>query len=137
MLRHASRVVKIFIDYNNNGTFTDPGEEVATKSGSGWRSNITFSGNLVYPAGMTVGNSTRMRIVAEETTDTTYCSTLRQLWQWRDAGLYSNFYCSANDVSVSAVVDPLPGILPGRFPKGFYKNKKFRHCFAGQRSHFI
>ena len=64
----ASRVVKIFIDYNNNGLLTDPGEEAVVSPVLAGGA-VSFSGTLNVPNGMTVGNNTLLRIVAEETTD--------------------------------------------------------------------
>ncbi len=103
-----ARVVKMFIDYNNNGNFTDPGETVSVSpvlAGG----VATYSGNILVPAGMTVGNSSILRIVAEETSDTSVV---------KPCGIYGNgetqdysvhFIALTNDVSMSAVVDPLPG----------------------------
>lgn len=53
-------VAAVYIDYNQNGIFTDAGEAV-TLTGPG-----TFSGNIVVPANATVGN-TRMRVVSRFT----------------------------------------------------------------------
>jgi len=63
----ASKIVKVFIDYNNNGVFTDAGELAATSSVI--TGNGTFSGNITTPLGLTVGNTLLMRIVVSETTD--------------------------------------------------------------------
>jgi hypothetical protein len=104
----ASRVVKIFIDYNNNGTFTDPGETVAVSSVLAG-GIITYSGNLNVPAGMTAGNSTRLRIVAQETTDTSTVQPCNNYLNGETEDFTVNFLTLTNDVSVSAVVDPLPG----------------------------
>jgi hypothetical protein len=105
----ASRVVKIFIDYNNNGTFTDPGEEVAGSSVLTGGNNITFTGNLLIPTGMTVGNSTRMRIVAEETTDSSTVLPCGSYGNGETQDYTVKFVALTNDVSVSAIVDPLQG----------------------------
>ncbi|HEY4936120.1 MAG TPA: GEVED domain-containing protein, partial [Puia sp.] len=105
----ASRVVKIFIDYNNNGTFTDAGEEVAGSSVLAGGNNITFSGNLHIPPGMTVGNSTRMRIVAEETTDSNTVQPCGSYGNGETQDYTVKFIALTTDVSVSAIVDPLQG----------------------------
>jgi Subtilase family/GEVED domain/Secretion system C-terminal sorting domain len=104
----ASRAVKIYIDYNNNGTFTDPGEEVAGSpllSGG----NISFTGNLQIPQGMTVGNSTRLRIVTQETTDTSTVQPCGSYGNGETQDYTVTFIALTNDVGVSAVVDPLQG----------------------------
>jgi hypothetical protein len=63
----AARIVKIFIDYNNDGVFDTTTELAATSSvlnGNG----IYFIDTIDLPE-LVQGNTTRMRIVAEETTD--------------------------------------------------------------------
>ncbi|HVU85076.1 MAG TPA: GEVED domain-containing protein, partial [Puia sp.] len=103
----AQRVVKIFIDYNHNGNFTDPGEQVAVSNVLAGGA-ITFSGNITVPTGMKINDISVLRIVAQETTDTS---------QVKPCGTYSNgetedfrvqFVPLANDLSINAVVDPLP-----------------------------
>jgi hypothetical protein len=104
----ASRVVKIFIDYNNNGTFTDPGETVAVSPVLAGGA-ATYSGNLTVPLGVTVGNSTVLRIVAEETTDTSAVLPCGTYPNGETQDFSVAFTNVANDVSASAVIDPLPG----------------------------
>ena len=105
----ASRGVKIYIDYNNDGTFTDPGDEVAGSSVLTGGNNITFTGNIKVPGGMKVGNSTRMRIVAEETTDTSTIQPCGSYGNGETQDYTVTFAALTNDVSVSTVVDPLQG----------------------------
>jgi len=60
-----SNGVKIFIDYNQNGLFTDPGEEVYASAIS--TSGAHFeTGIITVPVTATVG-TTRMRVVNQET----------------------------------------------------------------------
>jgi GEVED domain/Secretion system C-terminal sorting domain len=104
----ASRVVKIFVDYNNNGTFTDPGETAAVSpvlpAGT-----ITYTGNIQVPAGMKVGNITRLRVVAEETADTSVVLPCGGYLNGETQDYSAVFINLSNDVSVSSVVNPLPG----------------------------
>ncbi|MCW3103351.1 MAG: hypothetical protein JWO09_1791 [Bacteroidetes bacterium] len=68
--------VRIFIDFNQNGLFTDPGETVYT-SAAGTIGAHTESGNITVPIGATPG-TTRMRVVNMETgtpTSITPCGT--------------------------------------------------------------
>lgn len=65
----ANRVVKVYMDFNNNGIFTDAGEFVASNvsnissiSGTGG----TFTANITTPNGLTVGNYGIMRIVLQD-----------------------------------------------------------------------
>lgn len=67
---------RIFIDYNQNGLFTDAGETVYT-SAAGTAGAHTESANITIPITATVGN-TRMRVVTVETgtpTGITPCGT--------------------------------------------------------------
>ena len=72
----ASRVVKIFIDYNNDGVFETG--ELAAVSGVLSGGTTTYTGSITTPSSLTIGNYGLMRIVAEETTDpsvVTACGT--------------------------------------------------------------
>jgi hypothetical protein len=103
-----SRIVKIFIDYNSNGVFTDPGETAAVSTLlPGGATN--FTGNIQVPTGLTVGNLTRLRIVADETTVANSVLPCGNYSQGETDDFSVSFVPLTNDVSVSAVVDPLPG----------------------------
>ena len=104
----ASRVVKIYIDYNNNGAFTDPGEMVAVSPVLAGGA-ITFTGNINVAAGLTVGNSTLMRIVAEETTDTSVVHPCGNYSNGETQDYTVQFVSLTNDIGISAVIDPLQG----------------------------
>ena len=104
----ASRVIKIFIDYNNNGSFSDPGELVNTSPVLAGGA-ITYTGNLNIPAGMPAGNSTLLRIVAQETTDTSQVKPCGNYPNGETEDYTVTFTALTNDVGVAAVVDPLPG----------------------------
>ena len=104
----ASRVVKIFIDYNNNGTFTDPGETVSVSPVLAGGA-VTYSGNMNIQAGLVTGYTTLLRIVAQETTDTAQVKPCGNYPNGETQDYTVTFAAPANDVGVSAVVDPLPG----------------------------
>jgi hypothetical protein len=59
-----NRVITVYIDFNNNGSFADPGEMVAQSS---TMTGGTFSGSITIPNTAVTGNISRMRIIAEET----------------------------------------------------------------------
>jgi hypothetical protein len=70
---NSQKVVKAYIDFNNNGSFADAGEEVAASgviTGEG-----TFTATVSIPATVTVGNATIMRIVLQEAGDATAVSS--------------------------------------------------------------
>ncbi len=104
----ASRVVKIYIDYNNNGTFTDPGELVNTSPVLAGGA-ITYTGNLTIPSGMVPGNRSRLRIVAQETTDTSLVIPCGNYPNGETQDYLVVYAPLTNDAGVAAVVDPLPG----------------------------
>ncbi|MBS1598930.1 MAG: S8 family serine peptidase [Bacteroidetes bacterium] len=104
-----SRIVKIFIDYNNNGLFTDPGEQVAQSavlSGGA----ATFTGNIVTPAGLKTGNFTLMRVVAMETTNPASVTPCGTYGNGETQDYRVQIIAASNDVGVSQLVDPLGAI---------------------------
>jgi len=103
----AQRVVKIFIDYNNNGNFTDPGEQAAVSDVLAGGA-ATFSGNISVPSGMKINNNTVLRIVAQETTDTSAVKPCGPYPNGETEDFRVQFVPLSNDVSMNAVVDPLP-----------------------------
>ncbi len=103
----AQKVVKIFIDYNNNNNFTDPGETVAVSSVLSGGS-VTYSGTISVPAGMKINNNTLLRIVAQETTDTSAVHPCGNYGNGETEDFRVQFVPLSNDVSLNAVVDPLP-----------------------------
>lgn len=61
----ADKIVKVFIDGNNDGDFADAGETLATSgviNGDG-----DFSGNVTIPSSLTPGKYAILRIVVQET----------------------------------------------------------------------
>jgi hypothetical protein len=100
----ASRVVKIFIDYNNNGSFEQAAVSTVLPGGV-----TVFTGNLTVPPGMTIGNTSILRIVAEETTDTSVVKACGSYGNGETQDYTVKFIPLTNDVGVSDVVDPLPG----------------------------
>ncbi|MDP4253106.1 MAG: S8 family serine peptidase [Bacteroidota bacterium] len=61
---NANRVITVYIDLNNNGNFTDPGEMLLQ---SGVLTNGTFNGSITIPGNTKAGGYSRMRVIAEET----------------------------------------------------------------------
>ncbi|MBH8568267.1 M4 family metallopeptidase [Microvirga sp. STS02] len=63
--------VKVYIDYNKNGVFTDAGEMVASGTVA---STTAATGSFTVPATATVG-ATRMRVTLSDASATTSCGT--------------------------------------------------------------
>lgn len=62
---NADKIVKIFIDYNNDGDFTDANELVATSGVL--KNNDVFAGSFTTPSTLSIGATYRTRIVMMET----------------------------------------------------------------------
>jgi hypothetical protein len=101
-----SRVVKVYIDFQNDGNFTDAGDLVATSpvlpgGTQTWSTTFTTPGNL------TVGNTTRMRIVAEETTDTALVKPCGTYGNGETQDYSVMFQQPSNDLGLVTLEDPL------------------------------
>jgi len=100
----VDKVVKVYIDFNNNGNFTDPGENVATSGVL--NGNATFNANVSIPSTVVVGNSTKMRIVAVETSspdDVQPCGTYGR-GETQDYRLI--YAVPSTDLGVQSIVAP-------------------------------
>jgi len=61
----VDKIVKLFIDYNNDGDFTDANELVATSTAL--RNTQVFAGSFNTPGTLTIGSTYRARVVMVET----------------------------------------------------------------------
>lgn len=98
------RIVKVFIDYNNNGTF-ETSELAATSSVLPATSSV-FNGSISTPAGLTVGNIYLMRIVVQETSlasDVAACGTYAK-GETQDYRV--KVVDPTNDVSIQGIIFP-------------------------------
>lgn len=60
----STKILRVYIDFNNNGTFTDNGELVATGNLSGI--NNIFSSSIKIPVNVSIGSYSILRIVATD-----------------------------------------------------------------------
>jgi len=75
---------RAYIDYNNNGVFTDQGEQVfAPANAMG-----TVSGNFTTPSGPTLNTLLRMRVISDFVNTTPGPCTNLQYGQSEDYGIY-------------------------------------------------
>ncbi len=100
----ANDVVKIYVDYNHNGSFSDPGELVATSTVI--VSNNTFSGSFVTPYFMPVGSTLTMRIVAVETNDTATVHSCGTYGNGETQDISLQVVLPSNDVAVTDIISP-------------------------------
>lgn len=103
-----SNATKIFIDYNQNGLFTDPGEEVYVSPASS-NGPHTETGTFTVPILATPG-TTAMRVVCVETTlpsTVNPCGTYT--WGETEDYLVNIIPPSPNDLGVSNIFGPITG----------------------------
>ncbi len=112
----ANRVVKVFMDYNNNASFTDAGELVATNAASIASISGTggiFTANIAIPNGLTIGNYGIMRIVLQDSVSGTatvgpcsnYPNGETQDYRFR-------VVAPDNNVALASIVSPATGTCP-------------------------
>ncbi|WP_299705758.1 S8 family serine peptidase [uncultured Pontibacter sp.] len=63
----TGKIAKVYVDWNRNGSFTDPGEEAAVSNVI--NGTAVFEASVTAPANVEIGMSTRLRIVMVETAD--------------------------------------------------------------------
>lgn len=100
----ADKVVKIFIDYNNNGNFTDAGELAATSGVI--NGNGTFTGTITIPSTVVVGSTTMMRIIVQETSNPADVSSCGAYGRGETQDYKISFSTPTNNLMLEAVVDP-------------------------------
>jgi len=103
----ADKIVKAFIDFNNDGDFDDADELVATSSvitGAG-----DFSGNVIIPATASVGNFSILRVVVQETNNPGVVTACGNYLQGETQDYRIQFLSPSKDLGVAAIVSPVSG----------------------------
>lgn len=98
------RIVKVFIDYNNNGVF-DASELAATSAALPSTSSV-FNANITTPAGLTVGNISLMRIVVQETSVATDIAACGPYAKGETQDYRVRVVSPSNDMSISEITAP-------------------------------
>jgi hypothetical protein len=104
---NANKIVKAYIDYNNNGSFADPGELVATSgiiTGAG-----TFTGTITTPNTLVPGNSTILRIVTEETSNASDINPCGSYGNGETQDYRLDVVAPSSDMSMVDVIAPAAG----------------------------
>lgn len=102
-----ARIVKVFMDVNNNGTFESA--ELMATSGALTATAQLYTSNITIPPNLTVGNICLMRIVVQETStaaDVQACGTYGK-GETQDYRL--KIVSPSNDVSVNEITSPAGG----------------------------
>ncbi|MFN8353754.1 MAG: S8 family serine peptidase [Spirosomataceae bacterium] len=103
----ADKIAKVFIDWNGDADFDDANELVATSgviNGTG-----SFKANITVPS-VTIGNSTRMRVVCTETNDATKVTNCGSYTKGETQEYLISFVRPAKDASVTTLISPEGGI---------------------------
>ena len=99
----VTKTVKIFIDQNNNGLFTDAGETLATGTIAG---NGTFNATVTVPTTILVGNTSLIRIVMAETGTATDVAPCGSYAKGETQDFRISIIAPSNDVGATELVYP-------------------------------
>ncbi len=102
-----SRIVKVFIDYNNNGVF-DTNELVAT-SGILTSSAQIFTTNITTPGTLTIGTITLMRIIVQETLTASDITACNDFAKGETQDFRIRVVNPSNDLALANIVSPQAG----------------------------
>ncbi len=102
-----SRMVKIFIDYNNNGVF-DTNELVAT-SGVLNSNAQNYTTNIITPSTLTIGSITLMRIIVQETLNAFDIIACNNYAKGETQDYRLQVVSPANDLSLNNIISPQSG----------------------------
>lgn len=98
------RIVKIFIDYNNNGVFD--ATELAATSDVLNSAAQTYTANITTPGTLTVGNICLMRVIVQETTLSGDIAACGSYGKGETQDYRVRVVSPSNDVSISEIVSP-------------------------------
>lgn len=100
-----SRIVKVFIDYNNNGVFDLPAE-LAQNSGILNSASQIFTGNIVVPSTVSIGSIGLMRIVVQETSNLADINPCGNYGKGETMDFTVRVVSPSNDMSIAEIVVP-------------------------------
>ena len=104
------KIAKVYIDFNNDGAFNETNELVATPTPNpGSTGNLIFTGPIVIPSTVTIGNTSRLRIVLSETTDATTITSCGSFANGETLDINIKFNAPSKDVGVNTLIDPASG----------------------------
>ena len=100
----ASRIVKVFIDYNSDGVFGT--DELAAVSGVLSGGSVTYTDTITTPSSLTIGNYGLIRIVAQETTDPSVVLPCGPYANGETQDYTALVVAPSNDAGVTQIVAP-------------------------------
>lgn len=98
----SSKIAKVFVDWNSNGSFEDAGEEIAVSgvlNGTG-----IFIVPVTAPSSVKTGHSTRLRVITSETTDASSISPCGSYTRGETQDYTIHFVKPATDIALQNVV---------------------------------
>jgi len=102
-----SRMVKVFIDYNNNGIFDT--NELVTTSSILTSAAQNFTTNITTPGTLVVGTITLMRIIVQETLTASDISACFDFAKGETQDYRIRVVTPTNDLSLASIVSPQGG----------------------------
>ncbi|PZR29706.1 MAG: peptidase S8 [Citrobacter freundii] len=127
----ANKIVKVFIDANNDGDFDDAGENIATSSAI--NGDGDFATTVTIPSSLAAGRYTVMRIVMEETStasDVTPCGSYAR-GETQDYRLLIT--APSTDIGVTSLATPDAANCGGA---GQYISTKIRNYGTASKTNF-
>ncbi|MFM6953955.1 MAG: S8 family serine peptidase [Sphingobacteriaceae bacterium] len=101
---------KLYIDFNNDGLFDETTELAASSNLSMASSgNTTFSTTINIPSSVTIGNTSRARVVVSEVSNASSISACGSYANGETLDINIKFNAPNKDVGVNALIDPLSG----------------------------
>lgn len=103
----ADKIVKVYMDGNNDGDFTDAGELIGTSAVINGDGN--YAANITVPAGLSFGKYTIMRIVMQETSDPATVNPCGTYAKGETQDYRILITTPASDLGITALVSPETG----------------------------
>ncbi|SMO35949.1 S8 family serine peptidase [Solitalea koreensis] len=97
-------IVKVFVDWNSNGSFDDAGELVSTNPNIAPGSTINTT--ITAPNNITIGKTVRMRIILQEGTDPNSVISCGSYASGETEDYAIAIVPPSNDIAVTALVNP-------------------------------
>jgi hypothetical protein len=98
------KMLKVFIDYNSNGTF-ESSEQVAASSAT-LANTATFSGNITFPSTLPIGTVYLMRVVLQETSSAANISGCGSYGKGETQDYRVRVVNPTNDIAVTGIISP-------------------------------
>ncbi len=102
-----SRIVKLFIDLNNNGSFES--SELLATSGVLTSAAQLYTTNITIPSGLSIGNISLMRIIVQETSNAADVQACGNYSKGETQDYRVRVVNPSNDMTISEILSPLTG----------------------------